>query len=53
MAHAYRLQHRRSTFDSIAAMSVEGVNKSSIARVLCMVGTLWIVGWRKLVRFVG
>ena len=29
----YRLQHRRSTFDSVAMMSVEGVNKSSIARV--------------------
>jgi transposase-like protein len=29
----YRLQHRRATFDEVAALSVEGVNKSSIARV--------------------
>ena len=29
----YRLQHRRSTFDEVAALSVEGVNKSAIARV--------------------
>lgn len=29
----YRLQHRRSTFDEVAALSVEGVSKSSIARV--------------------
>ena len=29
----YRLQHRRATFDAIAALTVEGVNKSSIARV--------------------
>jgi transposase-like protein len=28
----YRLQHHRSTFDEIAALSVEGVSKSSIAR---------------------
>src|SRR5688572_17096847 len=28
----YRLQHRRATFDAVAALSVEGVNKSSIAR---------------------
>ena len=28
----HRLQHRRATFDKVAAMSVEGVNKSSIAR---------------------
>jgi len=29
----YRLQHRRSTFDEVAALSVEGVSKSAIARV--------------------
>lgn len=29
----FRLQHRRSTFDSVAMMSVGGVNKSSISRV--------------------
>ncbi len=29
----YRLQHRRSTFDEVATLSVEGVNKSAIARV--------------------
>ena len=28
-----RLQHRRSTFDEVAALSVEGVGKSAIARV--------------------
>jgi transposase-like protein len=29
----YRLQHRRATFDAVASLSVEGVNKSAIARV--------------------
>src|SRR5512137_1260971 len=29
----HRLQHRRVTFDRVAALSVEGVNKSAIARV--------------------
>ncbi len=29
----YRLQHRRSKFDEVAALSVEGVNKSAISRV--------------------
>ena len=29
----HRLQHRRSTFDDVAALSVEGVSKSAIARV--------------------
>jgi hypothetical protein len=29
----HRLQHRRSTFDEVAALSVEGLNKSAIARV--------------------
>ena len=28
-----RLQHRRATFDQVAALSVEGMNKSAIARV--------------------
>ena len=29
----YRLQHRRATFDEVASLSVEGLNKSAIARV--------------------
>jgi transposase-like protein/IS1 family transposase len=29
----YRLQHRRATLDEVAALSVEGLNKSAIARV--------------------
>jgi transposase-like protein len=29
----YRLQHRRATFDEVAALSGEGLNKSAIARV--------------------
>lgn len=29
----YRLQHRRATFDQVASLSVEGLNKSAIARV--------------------
>src|SRR5262249_48179749 len=29
----YRLQHRRSTFDRVASLSVEGLNQSAIARV--------------------
>ncbi|HEX2524050.1 MAG TPA: transposase family protein, partial [Terriglobia bacterium] len=29
----YRLQHRRVIFDEVAALSVEGMNKSAIARV--------------------
>ena len=29
----YRLLHRRATFDGVASLSVEGVNKSAIARV--------------------
>jgi len=29
----YRLQHRRATFDEVAALSVEGLNKSAISRV--------------------
>jgi transposase-like protein len=29
----YRLQHRRTVFDEVAALSVEGLNKSAIARV--------------------
>jgi len=28
----HRLQHRRTTFDEVAALSVEGLNKSAIAR---------------------
>ena len=29
----YRLKHRRATFDEVASLSVEGLNKSAIARV--------------------
>jgi transposase-like protein len=29
----YRIQHRRATFDEVAALSVEGLDKSAIARV--------------------
>ena len=29
----YRLQHRRAKFDQVATLSVEGLNKSAIARV--------------------
>jgi len=29
----YRLQHRRTTFDEVATLSVEGMSKSAIARV--------------------
>ncbi len=29
----HRLQHRRATFDEVTALSVEGMNKSAIARV--------------------
>src|SRR5262245_62684321 len=29
----HRLQHRRATFDEVATLSVEGLNKSAISRV--------------------
>jgi transposase-like protein len=29
----HRLQHRRATFDEVASLSVEGLNKSALARV--------------------
>src|SRR5215467_13495839 len=29
----YRLHHRRTTFDEVATLSIEGLNKSAIARV--------------------
>src|SRR4030095_7434908 len=29
----YRLQHQRAIFDEVATLSVEGLNKSAIARV--------------------
>src|SRR5262245_256377 len=29
----YRLQHRRTSFDEVAALSVEGLNKSAIAPI--------------------
>src|SRR5438132_1848662 len=34
----HRLQHRRATFDEVATLSVEGMNKSAIARVI---GIAW------------
>lgn len=40
----YRLQHRRSTFDAVAALSVEGVSKSSIARAMR-------IGWNTVDRW--
>ena len=32
----HRLQHRRAIFDEVAAFSVEGLNKSAIARAKCL-----------------
>jgi transposase-like protein len=29
----HRIQHRRATFDEVASLSVEGLNKSAITRV--------------------
>ena len=40
----YRLQHRRATFDQVATLSVEGLNKSAIARVEC-------IGWNTVDRW--
>jgi transposase-like protein/IS1 family transposase len=40
----YRLQHRRTTFDEMAALSVEGLNKSAIARVKG-------IGWNTVARW--
>jgi IS1 family transposase len=40
----YRLQHRRSTFDEVAALSVEGLDKSAIARVKG-------IGWNTVARW--
>ena len=45
-----RLQHSRAAFDRVAALSVEGVNKSSIARVL---GITWNTVARWLERAAG
>ena len=39
----YRLQHRRATFDQVASLSVEGLNKSASARVEEIA---W-AGWKK------
>jgi hypothetical protein len=41
----YRLQHRRDTFDQVATLSVEGLNKSSIARV-ARIGWNTVDRWR-------
>ena len=40
----HRLQHRRATFDEVASLSVEGLNKSAIARVK---GIGWNTAWQK------
>ncbi len=40
----YRLQHRRRTFDEVAALSVEGVSKSAISR-------LKGIGWNTVSRW--
>ena len=40
----HRLQHRRSTFDDVAALSVEGLNKSAIARVK-------LIAWNTVARW--
>lgn len=42
----HRLQHRRATFDEVAALSVEGMNKSSIARVKQ-------IAWNTVARWLG
>jgi hypothetical protein len=42
-----RLQHRRAIFDEVAALSVEGVNKSAVARVK---GIVWNTVRRWLAR---
>jgi transposase-like protein/IS1 family transposase len=43
----HRLQHRRATFDEVASLSVEGLNKSAIARVK---GIAWNTAHRWLER---
>jgi hypothetical protein len=43
----YRLQHRRALFDEVAAVSVEGLNKSAVARVK---GITWNIFHRWLER---
>ena len=40
----YRLHHRRTTFNQVATLSVEGLNKSAIARVEC-------IGWNTVDRW--
>ncbi len=40
----HRLQHRRATFDEVAALSVEGLNKSAISRVKR-------IGWNTVARW--
>src|SRR5262245_4643988 len=40
----YRLQHRRATCDDVAALSVEGLNKSAIARVK-QIAWNTVAGW--------
>ena len=40
----YRLQHRRTTLDEVAALSIEGLNKSAIARVKG-------IGWNTVARW--
>jgi transposase-like protein len=50
----YRLQHRRATFDEVATLSVEGLNKSAIARVKRLLGIPLLAGSkRQPIRVVG
>ena len=43
----HRLQHRRAIFDEVAAFSVEGLNKSAIARAKRIAWKQFIAGWRE------
>jgi hypothetical protein len=42
----YRLQHRRTAFDQVATLSVEGLNKSAIAVSNASAGIQSIAGWK-------
>jgi transposase-like protein len=43
----YRLQHRRATFDEVAALSAEGLNKSAISRVKRIAWNTVDAGWKE------
>src|SRR5215472_6453226 len=47
----YRLQHRRATFDQVATLSVEGLNKSAIAASSASVGIRLEYGWNTVDRW--